>query len=114
MFTDIPGNVPESSLLSDDHFLRKVANFHYYVGDTQERIAKKLNCSRQTVGKALQRARERGIVRIVVVPEERAGYLDNLARAVHFTKISAPKYEIFGKCYRQVSLQLLSKGMQWN
>jgi deoxyribonucleoside regulator len=39
-------------------------------------------CSRQTVSKALQKARERGIVRISIVPDLRIGYLRNLAREV--------------------------------
>jgi deoxyribonucleoside regulator len=39
-------------------------------------------CSRQTVSKALQKARERGIVRISIVPDLRTGYLRNLSREV--------------------------------
>lgn len=76
-----PGTSPsESSLLSDDGFLRQVARLYYEADETQERIAELQNCSRQTISKALQRARERGVVRISVVPEERTGYLQSLAR----------------------------------
>src|SRR5438270_634637 len=39
-------------------------------------------CSRQTVSKALQKAKERGIVRISIVPDLRTGYLRNLTREV--------------------------------
>jgi DNA-binding transcriptional regulator LsrR (DeoR family) len=41
-------------------------------------------CSRQAISKALQKAEDRGIVRISVIPEERAGYLSNLARDLRF------------------------------
>jgi DNA-binding transcriptional regulator LsrR (DeoR family) len=74
----------EGSLLSDDRFLRRVAHLYYADGHTQEEIAGFLYCSRQTVGKALQRAEDRGMVRISVVPEERTGYLHNLAHDLRF------------------------------
>ncbi len=74
------GNMSEGTLLSDDRFLRQVAHLYYDIGETQEKIAEMVYCSRQTVGKALQKARDKGIVRISVVPEERMGYLQNLAR----------------------------------
>lgn len=70
----------EGSLLSDDRFLRQVARLYYDSDEKQESIAESLNCSRQTISKALQRAKERGIVRTTVVPEERTGYLQSLAR----------------------------------
>ncbi len=75
-----PRNVPEGSLLADDHFLREVAQLYYEMEETQEDIAKKLFCSRQTIGKALQRAKDRNIIRITIVPEERKGFLQNLTR----------------------------------
>jgi deoxyribonucleoside regulator len=73
-------NVPEGSLLVDDRFLRDVAQRYYEMEETQEDIAKKLFCSRQTIGKALQKAKDKGIVRITIVPEERKGFLHNLTR----------------------------------
>jgi deoxyribonucleoside regulator len=78
-------NIPEGSLLADDRFLRKVAIFYHIEGKTQEAIAALLYCSRQTISKALQKAEDRGIVRISVIPEERTGYLYNLARDLRFT-----------------------------
>jgi deoxyribonucleoside regulator len=78
-------NNPESSLLADDRFLRKVATFYYMEGQTQEAIARELYCSRQTISKALQKAEDRGILQIAVVPEERTGYLYHLARDLRFT-----------------------------
>ncbi|EFH80240.1 sugar-binding transcriptional regulator [Ktedonobacter racemifer] len=82
MFTDspTPQNISEGKLLSDDRFLREVAHLYYDEGQTQENIAEAQYCSRQTISKALQRARDRGIVRISVIPEQRTGYLRNLAR----------------------------------
>lgn len=80
-----PHNAPEGSLLADDRFLRKVATFYHIEGKTQEAIASLLRCSRQTICKALQKAEDRGIIRISVVPEERTGYLYNLARDLRFT-----------------------------
>jgi deoxyribonucleoside regulator len=81
MLTNTPqGNIPEGKLLSDDRFLRRVAQLYYEDGQTQEAIAEMEFCSRQAIGKALQKARDRGIVRISVVPEQRTGYLRNLSR----------------------------------
>lgn len=77
-------NMTEGSLLADDRFLRKIAYMYYVDGQTQEDIASMLYCSRQTIGKALQKARERRIVHISVVPEDRTGYLRNLARDLRF------------------------------
>jgi deoxyribonucleoside regulator len=78
-------NMTEGSLLADDRFLRKIAYLYHIDGQTQEDIAHMLYCSRQTRGKALQKARERRIVHISVVPEERTGYLRNLARDLRYT-----------------------------
>jgi deoxyribonucleoside regulator len=78
----LQGNSAEARLLADERFLRKIAYLYYEDGQSQETIAKIEFCSRQTVGKALQKARERGIVRISIVPDLRTGYLRNLAREV--------------------------------
>jgi deoxyribonucleoside regulator len=72
----------EARLLGDDRFLRKVAFLYYEDGRSQEAIAETEFCSRQTVSKALQKAKERGIVRISIVPDLRTGYLRNLSRDV--------------------------------
>ena len=72
----------EAKLLTDDRFLRKIAYLYYEDGHSQEAIADLEFCSRQTVGKALQKARDRGIVRISIVPDLRTGYLRNLSREV--------------------------------
>ncbi|HEX4206744.1 MAG TPA: sugar-binding domain-containing protein [Ktedonobacteraceae bacterium] len=78
----LQGNGTEARLLTDERFLRKVAYSYYEDGHSQEAIAAMEFCSRQMVSKALQKARERGIVRIAVVPDLRTGYLRNLAREV--------------------------------
>lgn len=76
------GSGGEARLLGDDRFLRKVAFLYYEDGRSQEAIAETEFCSRQTVSKALQKAKERGIVRISIVPDLRTGYLRNLSRDV--------------------------------
>lgn len=78
----LQSTVSEAKLLSDERFLRKVAYLYYEDGHSQEDIAKLEICSRQTVSKALQKARERGIVRIAIIPDMRTGYLRNLSRQV--------------------------------
>jgi len=78
----LQGNTGEARLLSDERFLRKVAYLYYENGRSQEAIAESENCSRQTVGKAIQKAKERGIVRISIIPDMRTGYLRNLSREV--------------------------------
>jgi len=72
----------EARLLSDERFLRKVAYLYYEDGHSQETIAEMEFCSRQTISKALQKAKDRGIVRISIVPDLHTGYLRNLAREV--------------------------------
>jgi DNA-binding transcriptional regulator LsrR (DeoR family) len=72
----------EARLLSDERFLREVAFSYYEDGHSQEAIANMKFCSRQTISKALQKAQERGIVRITIVPDLRTGYLRNLSRDV--------------------------------
>src|SRR2546426_904903 len=78
----LQGNSTEAKLLADERFLRKIAYLYDEDGHSQETIAEMEFCSRQTVGKALQKARERGIVRISIVPDMRTGYLRNLSREV--------------------------------
>src|SRR5258706_2039862 len=83
MPSDIPpASTSEAKLIGDERFLRKIAYMYYEDGHSQESIAEMEFCSRQTVSKALQRARERGIVRISIVPDLRTGYLRNLSREV--------------------------------
>lgn len=80
---DIPqGGSGEARLLADERFLRKVAYMYYEDGNSQEVIAEAEFCSRQTVSKALQKAKDRGIVRISIVPDLRTGFLRNLSREV--------------------------------
>lgn len=75
-------NQNEAKLLSDDRFLRKVAYMYYDENNPQDAIAKKTSCSRQTISKAIQKAKEKGIVRISITPDLRVGYLRNLSREV--------------------------------
>lgn len=72
----------EARLLSDERFLRKVAYLYYEDGHSQETIAEMEFCSRQAISKALQKAKDRGIVRISIVPDLNTGYLRNLSREV--------------------------------
>ncbi len=76
------GAASEARLLADERFLRKIAYLYYEEGYSQEAIAARESYSRQMIGKALQKARERGIVRIAIIPDLRAGYLRNLTREV--------------------------------
>ncbi len=75
-------NGSEARLLGDERFLRKIAYMYYEDGNSQETIAEREFCSRQTVSKALQKAKDRGIVRVSIVPDMRTGYLRNLSREV--------------------------------
>lgn len=72
----------EAKLLTDDRFLRRIAYAYYEDGHSQETIAEMEYCSRQTISKALQKAKDRGIVRISIIPDLRTGYLRNLSRDV--------------------------------
>ncbi|HEY4035010.1 MAG TPA: sugar-binding domain-containing protein [Ktedonobacteraceae bacterium] len=74
------GGSSEARLLADEQFLRKVAYMYYEDGHSQEAIAEIEYCSRQTVSKALQKAKDRDIVRISIIPDLRTGYLRNLSR----------------------------------
>jgi DNA-binding transcriptional regulator LsrR (DeoR family) len=82
MAENTSGISSETRLLTDDRFLRRIAYMYYEDGHSQETIAEKEYCSRQTVSKALQKAKDKGIVRISIVPDLRTGYLRNLARDV--------------------------------
>ena len=70
----------EGGLLDNREFLRRVAVAYYEDKHRQDEIANKENCSRQTIGKALQRAHELGMVKTIVIPEERTGYIKKLSR----------------------------------
>jgi deoxyribonucleoside regulator len=72
----------EARLLTDERFLRRVSYSYYEDGNSQEQIADAEFCSRQTISKALQKARDKGIVRISIVPDLHTGYLRNLQREV--------------------------------
>ena len=76
------GSSNETRLLSDERFLRRIAYLYYEDGHSQETIAEMEFCSRQAVSKALQKAKDRDIVRISIVPDLRTGYLRNLSREV--------------------------------
>lgn len=78
----IQGSSSEARLLTDERFLRRIAYSYYEDGHSQESIAEIEFCSRQTISKALQKARDRGIVRISIVPDLSTGYLRNLSREV--------------------------------
>ncbi|GAC1360653.1 MAG: sugar-binding transcriptional regulator [Ktedonobacteraceae bacterium] len=70
----------EARLLTDERFLRRIAYLYYEDSHSQESIAEMEFCSRQTVSKALQKAKDKGIVRISIVPDLRTGFLRNLSR----------------------------------
>ncbi len=70
----------EDDRFLSEHNLRQIAALYYEQGLSQEAIADMMQCSRQTIGKALTRAKDRGIIRISVMPALRTGYLHNMAR----------------------------------
>src|SRR5260370_18399493 len=81
MPSDIPpASTSEAKLIGDERFLRKIAYLYYEDGHSQEAIAEMEFCSRQAVSKALQKAKDRGIMRISIMPDLRTGYLRNLSR----------------------------------
>ncbi|GHP00605.1 DNA-binding transcriptional regulator [Reticulibacter mediterranei] len=92
-------DIIEGNLLTSEQFLRKVAILYYDKGKTQESIASLLYCSRQTISKALQKAEDRGIVRISVIPEERAGYVSNLAHELRFHLELEELILVPGRCF---------------
>ncbi|MFC7580052.1 sugar-binding transcriptional regulator [Schaalia naturae] len=62
---------------TDDHLLLRVAQLHYEQGLNQQQVASRLSLSRWQVGRMLDRARTRGIVRIEIVhPEARSHKLE--------------------------------------
>ena len=79
---NMQGSGSEARLLADERFLRKIAYMYYEDGHSQETIAEMEFCARQTVSKALQKAKDRGIIRISITPDLRTGYLRNLSREV--------------------------------
>jgi DNA-binding transcriptional regulator LsrR (DeoR family) len=78
----MPDITSEARLLADEQFLRRIVSMYYKEGYSQETIADREICSRQTVSKAIQKAKDRGIVRIFVVPDPRTGYLHDLSREI--------------------------------
>jgi len=66
---NMQGSGSEARLLADERFLRKIAYMYYEDGCSQETIAEMEFCSRQTVSKALQKAKDRGIIRISITPD---------------------------------------------
>jgi len=80
MADNAQGTNSEARLLTDERFLRKISYLYYEDGHSQESIAEMEFCSRQTVSKALQKAKDKGIVRISIVPDLRTGFLRNLSR----------------------------------
>jgi DNA-binding transcriptional regulator LsrR (DeoR family) len=80
MADNAQGTGSEARLLTDERFLRKVAYMYYEDGHSQETIADMEYCSRQTISKALQKAKDKNIVRISIAPDLRTGFLRNLMR----------------------------------
>src|SRR5947209_239225 len=76
------GSSSEARLLADEQFLRKIVSMYYKDGYSQETIADREFCSRQMVSKALQKAKDRGIVQISIVPDLRTGYLRNISQEI--------------------------------
>ena len=55
-------------MLDDVNVLYKIASLYYESGNTQDEIARKVDMSRPIVSRALEKARNIGLVRISVVP----------------------------------------------
>jgi len=62
-------------LMRDDGLLFKIAKLHFEEGLSQGEVAQKLGLSRAKVNRLLQTARDRGIVRVLVVPKLGHAYL---------------------------------------
>ena len=58
-------------MLDDVNTLYKIASLYYESGNTQDEIAKKVEMSRPMVSRALEQARNIGLVRISVVPPKK-------------------------------------------
>jgi len=61
--------------MRDDLLLFEIAKLHFEQGLSQGEVARRKGISRATVNRLLQVARERGIVRILVVPKVEHAYL---------------------------------------
>ena len=55
-------------MLDDVNVLYKIASLYYESGNTQDEIARKVDMSRPMVSRALEKARNIGLVRISVFP----------------------------------------------
>lgn len=64
------------SKLIDDHMLIEIAHMYYDKNMTQQQIAKKMNISRSLISKSLTKARETGIVEIIIHSEIIRPYKD--------------------------------------
>jgi deoxyribonucleoside regulator len=93
----------EANLLGDEQFLRKIAYLYYEDGHSQEEIAEMVSCSRQTISKALQKAKDRGIVRTMIVPDLRTGYLRKLSLDLRRTFGLADAILVAGRNYDALS-----------
>jgi deoxyribonucleoside regulator len=89
----------EANLLGDEQFLRKIAYLYHEDGHSQEEIAEMVSCSRQTISKALQKAKDRGIVRTMIVPDLRTGYLRKLSLDLRRTFGLADAILVAGRNY---------------
>ena len=58
-------------MLDDVNVLYKIASLYYENGNTQDEIARKVNMSRPMVSRALEKARNIGLVRISVFPPKK-------------------------------------------
>lgn len=77
--------------MRDDGLLFEIAKLHYETGLSQGEVAQQLGLSRPKVNRLLQTARDRGIVRVLVVPRLGHAYLrgieDDLKAAYHLQDV---------------------------
>ena len=66
-------------MLDDVNTLYKIASLYYESGNTQDEIAHKVDMSRPMVSRALEKARNIGLVRISVVPPKK---FTNLSKTI--------------------------------
>ena len=64
--------------MRDDALLFEIAKLHFEAGLSQGEVAQRLGLTRARVNRLLQTARDRGIVRVLVVPRLRHAYLRGL------------------------------------
>lgn len=64
------------SKLIDDHMLIDIAHMYYEKNMTQQQIAKKMNISRSLISKSLTKAKETGIIEIIIHSEIIRPYKD--------------------------------------